>query len=318
MPGDPRVAVAMITWNRREQVLRTLQRLIELPERPPIVLVDNGSTDGTRAAVAERFPQVDVVRSDENLGAAGRNVAVRCLERPYVAFCDDDTWWEPGSLSRAADLFETHHRLALVTARVLIEPGGRVDPTCRRMQRSPLARVAGMPGPALLGFLGGASVVRRSAFLEAGGYPAAIWLGGEEDWLAAELASRGWRLCYVSELCVHHEPCLQRNEPRRRWHLVRNALWFAWLRRPLGSALRRTAAIARTEPWDAVTLKGFAAAVAGLAPLLPQRKVVPRNVERGLRLLEQVRDTDPPSRQRFAARLQDPSSKTQAPKSPPC
>lgn len=284
--GDPRVAVAMITWNRCEQVLATLTRLSQLPERPRIVVVDNGSTDGTRQAVSTSFPDVELIRAPKNLGAAGRNLAIERLEAPFIAFCDDDTWWEPHSLSRAADLLEQHPRLALVNARVLIEPGGREDPTCAEMQHSPLPALPGLPGPALLGFLAGASMIRRTAFLEAGGYPTTLWLGGEEDWIAVELASRGWQLCYVPALCVHHQPCSNRQVRRRQWHLVRNALWFAWLRRPLPSALRRTAAMALTEPWDTATAKGFAAAVLGLWRVAPRRRIVPRNVEEGLRLLE--------------------------------
>src|SRR5436309_3600337 len=59
--GDQRVAVVMITYNRREEALRTLVRLTALPEKPRIVVVDNGSSDGTAAAVAERFPEVEVL-----------------------------------------------------------------------------------------------------------------------------------------------------------------------------------------------------------------------------------------------------------------
>src|SRR5215203_4712430 len=59
--GDPRVAVVMITYNRREEVLRTLEQVARLPEAPRTVVVDNGSTDGTAAAVAARFPQVEIL-----------------------------------------------------------------------------------------------------------------------------------------------------------------------------------------------------------------------------------------------------------------
>jgi peptidoglycan/xylan/chitin deacetylase (PgdA/CDA1 family) len=58
---DPRIAVVMITWNRKQEVLASLERLTRLPERPSILVVDNGSTDGTIEAVAARFPQVKVL-----------------------------------------------------------------------------------------------------------------------------------------------------------------------------------------------------------------------------------------------------------------
>jgi GT2 family glycosyltransferase len=286
---DPRVAVVMITHNRREEVLRSLGHLTHLPEHPRIVLVDNASTDGTAAAVGARFPQVEVLPAGGNLGAAARTLGVRHVEAPYVALSDDDTWWDPGGLVYAADLFDRHPRLGIVTGRVLIGPEEREDPVCRELEASPLPVESGMPGRPLLGFLAGASVVRRSAFLEAGGFPERAFLGGEEELLAADLASRGWWLCYVPEIPVHHYPSAKRDVYARRWHLVRNALWFAWLRRPLPSALRRTLRAIRSVPWDRASLHGFAAALAGLPWVLRERRVVPADVEVCLRLLDERR-----------------------------
>jgi glycosyltransferase involved in cell wall biosynthesis len=53
---DPRVGIIMITQNRSDEVLRTLDRLTRLPEQPRIVVVDNGSSDGTAGAVAGLYP----------------------------------------------------------------------------------------------------------------------------------------------------------------------------------------------------------------------------------------------------------------------
>jgi GT2 family glycosyltransferase len=283
---DPRLTVVLITHNRRDEVLRSLERLTRLPEQPPIVLVDNASTDGTSAAVAWRFPGVEVLDAGGNRGAAGRNLGVRRARAPYVALCDDDTWWEPGSLARAADLFDAHPRLGVLTARVLVGPEAREDPVCVELAGSPLPAAPGMPGRPLLGFLAGASVVRRSAFLDAGGFPESAFIGGEEELLAVDLAARGWWLCYAPELVVYHYPSPRRDVFARRAHLVRNALWFAWLRRPLPSALRRTFRAACALPRDAAARRGFVAAVTGLPWVLRQRRVVPPQVERGLRLLE--------------------------------
>ena len=153
------------------------------------------------------------------------------------------------------------------------------------MQNSPLRQMPGMPGPRLLGFLAGALAVRRSAFLEAGGF-AASGIGGEEQWLAVELARRDGWMCYVPRLCVHHHPSLVRNERQRRQCLIRNALAFAWLRRPVRSALRVTAELARKEPWDASTLRGLLSGAFHVASRTRCRRVVPAAVERDLCLLE--------------------------------
>jgi GT2 family glycosyltransferase len=284
--ADPRIAVVVLTHNRKAEILRTLGKLIDLPERPGIVVVDNGSTDGTALSVRESFPQVEVVLAGGNLGAAGRNLGVRYVATPYVALCDDDTWWEPGALRQAADRFDACPRLAVATGRLLVGPEEREDPICAELTASPVPREAAMPGPALLGFLAGASVVRRSAFLEAGGFNPRLFLGGEEELLALDLAVRGWWLCYLPELVVHHHPSPVRDVPGRRWHMVRNALWCAWLRRPLGSALRKTAWLLGHSPWDRATLRGLAAALAELPWVVRERRPVPREIEKALRLLD--------------------------------
>ena len=287
--GDPRVAVVMLTHNRREEVLVSLDQLTRLPERPRIVVVDNASSDGTAQAVVRRFPQVEVLPAGGNLGAAARNLGVRQIETPYVALCDDDTWWEPGALAHAADLFDAHPRLAVATARILVGPENKEDPICAELERSPLPSEPDMPGPSLLGFMAGASVVRRSAFLSAGGFEPRFFIGGEEELLAIDLVAAGWWLSYVPRLVVHHHPSERRDASARRWYLLRNALWSAWLRRALPSALRKSGQLLAAAPWTRETWRGVTAALAGLPWILRERRPMPAAVEGYFRLLEQPR-----------------------------
>jgi len=286
--GESRVAVVVITHNRCAELDRTLGKLDELPEEPTVVVVDNGSADGTAQMVRTRHPQVTLLTPGMNMGATGRNLGVATVDAPYVAFCDDDTWWEPGSLARAADLLDDHAQLAVLTAHILVEPGGRDDPICDELRRSPLHHPAGLPGYPLLSFLAGASILRRSAFEAAGGFSTRLWLGGEEELLASDLATAGWSMVYVPELICHHHPSVARDPHLRRRHGIRNTLWFTWLRRPWRSALRRTAYLVRTVPSDMVSLGGFLDALRGLPWVLGQRRVVPPEVERGYLLLEQM------------------------------
>lgn len=283
---DPRVSAVVITHDRRDEVLANLDRLTRLPERPPIILVDNASTDGTAAAVAAGFPDVTVIRSEVNLGAAGRNLGIRRSVTPYVALCDDDSWPDPGCLRHAADLFDACPRLALVNGRVLVGPAGSEDPICEVMERSPLPAEAGMPGPPLLGFMAGASVVRRAAFLDAGGFVERFGVGGEEELLAVDLVAGGWRVCYDREYVVHHHPSPRRNRADRRAALIRNALWAAWLRRSVPGAVRRTARLAGGWGWDRATVRGVAAALAGVPWVVRHRRVVPAHVEGWMELLD--------------------------------
>ncbi|MGP3955174.1 glycosyltransferase family 2 protein [Nonomuraea sp. 3N208] len=117
---DQRVGAVVITWNRREEALTSLGRLLTLPERPHVVLVDNGSGDGIAQAVTAASPE------------------------------------------------DAHPRLAVVTARILTEPGGHDDPIVEELRDSPVPGPSWLPGPVLGSFLAGASVVRREvASLEA-------------------------------------------------------------------------------------------------------------------------------------------------------
>ena len=127
--ADARVTVVMLTYNRLEEASRSLTHLAALPERPQIVVVDNASPDGTAELLPQRFPGVSVIGLERNIGAAARNVGIGRATTPYVALCDDDTWWRPGSLRRAADVLDAHARLAIVTGPVLVGPEEREDPT---------------------------------------------------------------------------------------------------------------------------------------------------------------------------------------------
>jgi GT2 family glycosyltransferase len=282
-----KLSIVLITWNRRAEILRTLARLVALPGQPAICVVDNGSTDGSADAIAVRFPTVRLLRLPQNRGAAARNVGVRSVTTPYVAFCDDDTWWAGNSLARGVALLENYPRLAAVTARVLVGPAHREDPTNVAMATSPLPRLPKMPDVIpVAGLLAGACIMRRDAFLDAGGYEPRFFLGSEERLLALDLMAAGWRLGWSRDLIVHHFPSLQRDSEARTRMQLRNALWCAWLRRPFASAWHESASLlaaAKGRPgrWSAVF-----GALAGLPWVLANRQVIPRSVEAALWLVE--------------------------------
>ncbi|NED12528.1 glycosyltransferase [Streptomyces sp. SID9124] len=285
---DPRVTVVIITRDRRSELLRTLRLLSRLPERPPVVVTDNASRDGTAEAVARDFPDVRLLTPGRNLGAVGRNLAVRHVRTPYVAFCDDDTWWDPGALRIAADRLDAHERLAAVTARIVIEPAGEDDPVVAELRDSPLTGPPWLPGPAIGSFLAAATVMRTEAFREAGGFHPGLWLGGEEELMATDLMRAGWWLAYVPEMVIHHAASTVRDSTARRVLGLRNTLWFTWLRRPARSALRRTLYLLATVPRDRASLRAFAHAGRGLPWVLRQRRPVPPDIERRLAALERA------------------------------
>jgi GT2 family glycosyltransferase len=280
--ADSRLGVVVVTRDRLGSLRRTLTCLEALPEAPHVVVVDNASTDGTAAAVAREHPGVTVIRLDRNRGATARTIGARALDRPYVAFADDDSWWVPGALSRAADLLDSYPQVGLVAARVLVGEQERDDPTCLAMSRSPLDG-GDLPGRPVLGFIACGAVARRSALLAAGGFHRRWEIQGEEGLLAVDLARNGWLCLYVPEVVAHHHPSAARDPGRRDMLQVRNTLWFAWLRRPLPAVARITLAAARRAVRDPCARRGIVEAVGGVGWVVRERRVVPPELERRMR-----------------------------------
>ncbi len=280
-----RYGVAVLTYNRRREVLDTVARIAAVVDEAAIVVVDNASSDGSAAALAAAFPRARVLRLACNIGAAARNAAAQCIAAPYVAFADDDTWWAPGALQRAADVLDAHPRLAAITARVLVEPDGREDPTCAAMAASPLPNRSGVPGWEILGVMAGACMMRRAAFLGVGGYEPRLFLGREEALLAIDLAAAGWTMAYVPSVTVHHRPSPRRDPIARRRLLLRNALWCAWLRRAPRGAWRDTREALRAAAREPALWPAALAALGGLPWVLRDRRVAPPHVEATLEML---------------------------------
>lgn len=295
---DTDITVVVMTRNRAEELVTRLQRLTALPDAAPIVVVDNGSSDGTAERVRERLPQVELLRLERNLGIEARNIAGRRVDTPYIAFSEDDSWWTAGALTRVVELFHAHPPLGAVTGHIIVEPDGRDDPTSLEMRDSAVQGAAGLPGVPVLGFLACTTAVRRSAFLEVGAFNERFHFGGEEQLLATDLAAAGWEVRYVPDVVVAHRPSTSRDRPWRRRREVRSTLWFVWLRRPVGPALRRSLRLLGSAGAGTV-IAGLAAGVRGLPWVLRERRVVPDRVERQLRLLESSQDSS--SARRYAA-----------------
>jgi GT2 family glycosyltransferase len=276
---SPRVTTVVVTRNRWADLAWSLPR-----QQGPVILVDNGSTDETPALVRERFSDVEVIELGRDRGAVGRNVGVRAATTPYVAFADDDSWWPEPSLQRAADLFDRHFRLGLIAARVLVGRREEPDPACQEMADSPLGVPQGMPGPAVLGFVTCGAVVRRHAFLEAGGFDPVVRYPGEEERLALDLATASWQLAYVEEVVAHHHPSLTHAPSLQRLAVERrNELLTAIMRRPWPK-VRATLAEQLTD--GRASRVGMLQAVPRLPAALMRRRMLPSRVERACQIID--------------------------------
>jgi GT2 family glycosyltransferase len=285
MPVVPETTIVVATRDRATRLGATLQRLCDLPERPDVVVVDNGSRDGTPEVARGVDPRIRVVALGRNLGAVARNVGVAAARTPYVAFADDDSWWAPGALDRAAGHFRHHPRLALIAARALVGPAERLDPMARWMAAAPLGTDPDLPGPNVLGFLACATVVRREAFLAVGGFDPVVFVMGEESRVAYDLAAGGWGLAYCDDVVAHHHPSPGAADPTARRALaLRNRVLTYWLRRPLTAALAETAALLRDD--DPAARLAAGPLLARVPRALARRRAPHPGVERALARLD--------------------------------
>jgi len=276
--ADDRVTVVVATRNRWADLRRSLPR-----HEAPVILVDNASDDGTPARVRESFPDLLVVELPVNRGAVARNIGVLLARTPYVAFADDDSWWAPGALTAAADCFDAAPRLAVLAGHMLVGEQETPDPTSAMMAASPLGRDEDLPGPSILGFMACGAVVRRKAFLEAGGFDDVVFFRGEEQRLALDLRTQGWGLAYVELLVAHHHPSPQRERTAGAILAARNDILTAVMRRPWPVV---ASTIVETLGRGATGRKAVAQALLRWPRAMKHRRPVPCPVEQARRLLD--------------------------------
>ncbi|NEE02315.1 glycosyltransferase family 2 protein [Phytoactinopolyspora halotolerans] len=269
--ADSRVTTVIITLDGGDTLTRTVRW-----HQTPVILIDNGSADGAAETAARENPHVELIRLASNVGAPARNLGVRLARTPYVAFADDDSWWAPGALDRAVAILDEHPDIAVVAARVLVGDDGRTDPLCAEMAESPLPERPDVPGRAIVGFTCFSVVVRRDAFLDAGGFDDVIFFNGEEERLALDLLAAGWDLVYAPDVVARHDPPQDRDRADR-WRLgLRNQVLTATMRRSWPMVARNV--------WQAAREPQGRRALLTVVPRLPAalrgRRPVPPRVER--------------------------------------
>jgi GT2 family glycosyltransferase len=288
-PGE-QTSFVIASRNRSAELKSTITRLLDTtPCR--IVFVDNGSDDDSVAAArklaAGSAGRLQIIELGRNLGAPARNLGVAACGTPYVAFCDDDSWWEPEAPAIAEALFAAHPTLGLLAARTMVWPQRTEDPLVHLLASSPLGTRSGLPGPSILGFLACSSIVRAEAFSAAGGFSAVLHFRGEEQLLALDMARLGWQLCYCADLVAIHQPSeIRPTSAAQDARSLRNDVLTTWMRRPLPHCLKAGGRLLRAAPRDIEHTRAAAEALARLPAAIAQRRPLPEALERDLRTLE--------------------------------
>jgi GT2 family glycosyltransferase len=128
------ISVVIVGWNAKHYLELCLQSLVDaLPHRSmEIIVLDNASSDGSSEMIQARFPQVRVLRSEENLGfSKGNNLAIRECKGHYIALVNPDVIVLPGCLDALADFLDRSPKVGNVGPRVF-NPDMTMQSTCRR------------------------------------------------------------------------------------------------------------------------------------------------------------------------------------------
>jgi hypothetical protein len=132
MTTAPVLSIAIVNWNTRELLLQALESIYAHPAPPlEVVLVDNASSDGSAAAVRERFPQVKLIANTENAGyAQGNNQAIRAAAGAYILLLNPDVILPPRALSKAIAFMEAHPQAGALGVRQ-VHPDGKLQRSLR-------------------------------------------------------------------------------------------------------------------------------------------------------------------------------------------
>ncbi len=122
MSGAPDLSIVIVAWNVRDLVLDCLASIADarLSLRYEVILVDNGSADGSVAAVARQFPDVQVIALPRNVGfAAGNNQGIWKAAGRHMVLLNSDTIVLPGGLERCVAWLDAHPDVGVVGPQLL-------------------------------------------------------------------------------------------------------------------------------------------------------------------------------------------------------
>ena len=240
-----KAAAVIVNWNGGEENLACVESLRAQGDAlVRIVFVDNGSSDGSCERVAERFPEVEILRNPSNLGfgeGSNQGIAAALAQgADAVLLVNNDITLEPGVLTALFAALDEHPEAGLVGPRVLYKDrpdriwsaGGaltwRENLTTLRGQDEPdgeqwrrTERVDYLAGCALL--------VRRAVFEDVGDFDAEFFAYSEDVDLALRADRNGHGSLLVGQVAAYHAPSSATGggySARRKYMMGVNSVWF--------------------------------------------------------------------------------------------
>jgi len=239
------VRAVVVTWNGADLLPTCLASLAaqRFDGALEILVVDNGSTDGTADLLAREFPGVTVLDAGRNLGfAGGAELGLRGLEADFALLLNNDATLEPDGVDRLVAAALASPLAGAVTARVLLAGGEGADPAAPVLVNStgleattdgtgqdrdwlaPLGTESRSPD--VFGFCGAAVLLRRTALEQTGTFDPWLFLYYEDTDLSWRLRAAGWTIRHEPAAVAHHRHAASSDvaSPLFRYYNTRNSL----------------------------------------------------------------------------------------------
>lgn len=256
-----KISIVIVNWNGAHLLPACLTALQEQTQpADEIIVVDNGSADGSCALLTHDFPQVRLLALPRNLGmGGGTNVGLRASSGELVVALNNDTIATPGWLAALTAPFAADPALgATMSTMVFAHQPAIIAAAGITVHQNGLALedFAGAPlaalGPALrpiFGPSGGAAAYRRAMLDDVGLFDARFFMYLEDVDLAWRARLRGWSSLHVPAAVIQHiySASSGQGSPLKSYHLARNRLWTLRKNLPTVFARRHAAAIVRYD-----------------------------------------------------------------------
>ena len=220
-----KLSIVIVSWNTKDLLEACLDSVYEYPPNHPfeVWVVDNKSKDDTVAMVREKFPQVELIASEENLGfAGGNNCAIPHCTGEYVLLLNPDTEVKPDALNELVAFMDENPEAGAAGSRLLnadetLQPSCHPRPTLSREFWRMFYLDKFLPygsynmhkwdvtQPREVDVLMGASLLVRKQILDTVGLlDDGYFMYSEEVDLCYRLQKAGWKLFWVPQSQVVH------------------------------------------------------------------------------------------------------------------
>lgn len=233
------ISVIILSWNRKKEILRTLDDLQRQTYKDfEIVVVDQGSTDGTLEAVAS-YP-VRIIRLHQNFGVpGGRNVGAVNAKGDVLVFLDNDASLSDDALERVVALFKDKS-IGIVGFQILIESTKMLDLSSWVYQKGKLKD----SDKAFYSYTycGCGHAIRKGLFDTVGYYWDELFFSWEESEYSIRVLDAGHSILYSPDIKVYHRisPENRTFKPEGECLRLKNSLWVLWRYFPVFYAIRHS------------------------------------------------------------------------------